>query len=392
MIQTSSRFHEAIREGQPQFPLFLFDDGAMVLPEDIDLDSGGFTFDESAADSDDYMPGVTPAASLVFNILNSRGAWNDFGFGEFTALLGVRVETLDAYDTQANCYIKIGNTVLEGWSKSPHLTLNGSAVSGVNKPVLSMLLNDSRLYAFTDEGYYIIQYTGSMIAVLQHYDGNSNLYWNSRRWNREGRSRVYKWKWANADTNVRPENCLIEFIGSSEHHYEMVPLGIFNAERPVFSSEKTMRVECFDRMTKFDENYDASKFQYPMTLLSLASAVADAVDVPYAAAESGFVNATLTVNSPDLKESTYRDLLRYIGELSGTYARITRDGKLRFVWLRSTNMTLTRHDYTDCQTGYYEVPIVDKVVIRDYNADDIESGDGMNIVYISNNPLAGGGS
>ncbi|MGI6318456.1 MAG: hypothetical protein ACOX1J_07020 [Dethiobacteria bacterium] len=40
-------------------------------------------------------------------------------------------------------------------------------------------------------------------------------------------------------------------------------------------------------------------------------------------------------------DATFRDMLAYVAELSGTFARTTRTGALELVWYEETGLTLT---------------------------------------------------
>lgn len=385
MVNTSDAFHEAIRNDEPQMPLFLFDNAVMSY-RDIDISSGGIQFSESAISGEDFVPGCVSSANLSFSLMNDTGAWNEFEFGEFNALLGVRTNQ-QTYESDASCYIRLGSTVFEGFDKAPYLRINGSGVSGVTEPVKSLFVLEEKLWAFTDSGYISFRWLGSRLVRTAFNIYQDPIVQNSREWMLTGKSLVYGYKIPELTTGLRPENNVIVFEGNVAEAYEMIPLGVFTADRPVFSNTKTVQVEAFDRMTLFDEEVSGEIASYPITVANLIDAVATLKGVTVET--WNLVNGDRVIGSaPDFKNRTYRDVLRWLAEVTGTFVKFNRHGNLEFRWLRTVGMNLDAHDYSECNIGYYEAAPVSKVVIRDLDSDDVESGSGENIVYLQSNPIA----
>jgi hypothetical protein len=205
-------------------------------------------------------------------------------------------------------------------------------------------------------------------------------------WSRRGISISYGHSFDGITTGLTPENNLILFQGNAMDCYEMIPLGVFTAERPVYSSSKTISVESFDRMTRFDEKYDGS-IEFPITVSGMVDRIAEICGTPVNHTE--LVNGELVISEdPGLKEMSYREILSDLAEVTGTFARINRNGELELKWFGEVEMTLTNHDYTECNFGYYTAAPITKVVIRDPNTNDTESGDGDNVIYYQSNPIA----
>ena len=140
-------------------------------------------------------------------------------------------------------------------------------------------------------------------------------------------------------------------------------------------------------MDQFDKTYDSTGMTFPMTLYELLRNICGKVNVPISTSEIDNGNISIP-SAPDFGDSTYKDILKYIGELSGTFAKMSRAGELEMKWLGDSGFTLDGHDYSECSIGYYNTAGVDQVVSRQYSGNDVTSGSGDNILYIQNNPIA----
>lgn len=385
MIATSTRFHEAIRDDEPQTPLFIFEN-AVVTKEDIDINVG-FQFRETVMDGDDFEPGECCAATLDFRLMNENAEWSEFAFGEFDAYLGVR--TFHSREKTRNvCEIMAGDDIIVGSRTSPYLSLNGSAISGANEPVYALVLFREMLLAFTSEGYLSFRYSPGKLEKEAFSFHSKPILRASAKWRRAGIGICYGHKIAGITTGLSGENCLTIVGQNYTDSYEMVPLGEFTAERPIFSTKRRLSVSCRDAMQKFDVDYDSKKFSYPTTLHGLLRQTCEAAGVPLATAADLLTNGSAVVSAePDLKNATLKDVLRYIGELSGTFAKIERSGKLSMKWLGRSDFRLDGHDYSECNVGYYSVAQISKVVQRNTSGDDKETGSGENVFYIKDNPV-----
>ncbi len=383
MVATSDRFHNAIREDELQLPLFVFED-AVVTKEDIDPNIG-FQFREAVMDGDDFAPGSCCSATLDFRLMNENDEWSDFPFGNFCAYLGVR--TFHSRAKARNvCEIMAGDDIIVGSRTSPYLTLNGSAISGANEPVYAMVLFREMLLAFTSEGYLSFRYSPGRLEKEAFSFHSQPILRASAKWRRAGLGICYGHKIAGITTGLSGENCLTIVGQSYTDSYEMVPLGEFTAERPTFSTKRRLAVSCADHMQKFDVGYDSTKFSYPATIYELLSQTCAAAGVPLSTSE--ITNGNVSVQKePDLKNATLKDVLRYIGEITGTFAKIGRDGKLTMKWLQHVDMRLDGHDYSECNVGYYNAAPITKIINRNLSGDDTETGSGENAFYIKDNPI-----
>lgn len=109
--------------------------------------------------------------------------------------------------------------------------------------------------------------------------------------------------------------------------FEFIPLGVFTVE-DIERNNLTFKVVAYDRMCRAEQEYYTS-LEYPATLSEVAQEIADCLDLNLVTKE--FVNHDFTVNvRPDFTDLTFREVLRYIGELTGGYSRINRNGELEF--------------------------------------------------------------
>lgn len=385
MIATSARFHEAIREDELQMPLFIFDN-AVVTKEDIDPNMG-FQFRETVIDGDDFEPGACCASTLDFRLMNENDEWSSFPFGNFTAYLGVRTFH-QREKSRAGCVVSAGSDVIHGSRETPYLTLNGTTVTGANEPVYALALFREMLLAFTAGGYLSFQYSAGSLTAKTFTIHDAPILRSASKWKRAGLGICYGHKITGITTGLSGENCLTITGSNYTDSYEMVTLGKFTAEKPIFSTKRRLAVSCADDMQKFDVDYDPAKFSYPTTLHGLLTQTCAAAGVPLTTAASALTNGSASIpTEPDLKNATLKDILKYIGELSGTFAKAGRDGTLSMKWLAASGFRLDGHDYSECSVGYYNAAPISKIIQRSVDGEDTQTGSGNNALYIKDNPI-----
>lgn len=384
MVVTSSAFTDSIKNGSPQMPLFIFDNAVMTA-DDIEM-SSSIHFSENVMSGEDFAPGSCCSSTLNFNIINDDGEWSGFTYGEFTALLGARTYFRSG-NSDSYCRIELDGNVICGNKDAPFLTINGNSVDGVQEAVKAMFLLRDKLFAFTDTGYVGFTYDGSSLTQTDFPFYDAPLIGTSKSWMLSGVGIVYGHKISGITTGLSANNCLTIFGQRDTSSYEMIPLGVFNAEKPVYSSKKIISVESFDRMVKFDKDYKSSDFAFPTSLYGLLQQVCNAAGVPLK--NTSIDNGEIVISSePNLQDHTLRDIIGYISEISGDFARMTRHGELELKWFNAVSAHLDPDLYTECNVGYFNVAGVDKLIIRDIGSDDVAYGSGDNIWYVQNNPIA----
>ena len=394
MVNVSSAFHNAIREDENQLPLFLFDD-AVVSSQDIEISASGIRFSENAVDAEDYAPGSCISSTLGFDLLNEHNEWSAYGFGQFRAYLGVRTAK-SGYTSQATCYLTDGVHRIEGYDTAPYLRLDGVGVSGMTEPVGAMALFEGKLVCFTRSSWIGFAYDGRTLTRQNFPLYAAPILRHAELWKAENKSFVFGYR-CGFGTAPDGKSNLVSFSRGESECFELCPLGIFIAEKPVFSSLKTVAIDAYDRMSLLDKDYEKGKVHFPCNIQSLVTQIAAAVGITIADM-SGCVNTGETLQSEpeDFEDMTWREILSDCAEITGTFAKMNRYGQLELRWFRRVGMTLTEHDYSTADFGYYHSAPVDKVVLRKAGSDDVVSGSGDNALYIQGNKimdaLTGGGN
>lgn len=172
--------------------------------------------------------------------------------------------------------------------------------------------------------------------------------------------------------------------------YEFTRLGVFISEKPNIIRKQIVDVTANDQMILFDQPMPSGLVQYSdqMNIGILAREMCRHVGVELKA--RNFMNNDIVVASePEaFKDATMREVLGWIAEAAGSIARFTRTGKLELTWFNPTNQTYDEHNYSDFSPAWYEVKKIDKLVIRNSDADtEYAGGAGSNSYFIQNNPF-----
>lgn len=126
--------------------------------------------------------------------------------------------------------------------------------------------------------------------------------------------------------------------GEGGERWEYVPLGRFNID-DVNRQRNTIKLKAIDNMIELDKPYSLSKLSYPATLYQIYVNICNACDVQIGT--TNFPNKNHRVNIKPEENLTFRDILGYVAELSGTFARMNRTGALELIWYKSSGITLT---------------------------------------------------
>lgn len=131
---------------------------------------------------------------------------------------------------------------------------------------------------------------------------------------------IYKWdahRWENAQV-------------------EYVPCGYFTIDEPP-RKLTSISISALDRMVQFDKDSDKSAITFPTTIGQLLMKCCEKCNVPLHTQMTDLLFSAYTVNKcPDAENLTYRQIIQWIGEISGTCAYIDWDGKLRLEWYHET--------------------------------------------------------
>lgn len=115
---------------------------------------------------------------------------------------------------------------------------------------------------------------------------------------------------------------------------QYVPLGYFKFDM-VTAQASALKLSALDRMMKFEKTVNPTPYTVSGTVDSLIDSVCTACSVTRGTFTLP-VNGTLALSGELTDVKTYRDILRWIGEVTGTIAYIGYDGKLYFGWYSGT--------------------------------------------------------
>lgn len=173
-------------------------------------------------------------------------------------------------------------------------------------------------------------------------------------------------------------------LGSDQ--YEYVPLGIFNIDE-VGKQRNTIKLKAIDNMINLDKPYSLSNLSYPATLYQIYVNICNVADVQVGTVS--FPNMSYVVQERPSEDLTFRDVLGYVAELSGTFAKMSRAGALELTWYKPSGITLLPSNRFDF------IPRDDLVQIKGVMAtvDDTTylAGTDEYVVDLSENPLLQGG-
>ena len=122
-----------------------------------------------------------------------------------------------------------------------------------------------------------------------------------------------------------------------EEKWEYVPLGIFHID-DVNRQRNTIQIKAVDNMINLDKPYSLSKLSYPATLYQIYTNICNIADVPVGT--TNFPNKDYVVKVRPDGDLTLRDVLGYVAELAGCFAKCNRHGALELRWYEPTDITL----------------------------------------------------
>lgn len=383
MYPVSSGFHAAVKNGNKQIVMLIFND-TVFTNEDINI-TRGISFHDRFNTDENLNIGQVTSNEISFSLFNDRQDLNEYSFGDFQATIGVYLDE-DLYSPTGNVMVRtLYNNTYVGLSKPPYLLKNGVSISyRPTFPVTTLIAYDGKVYAFSADGDCAVynDATGENITVttpVSIFMKNKVKTWVSKGYNYNKDSRY-----------------LLIYDNNTGHRerYEFCPLGVFTAERPNNSDKILIDMTCYDLMQRFDIDMpkeSALGISYPVTIGNLFKAICDYVGLPYKTLT--FINSTATISKKpeEFDNSTMRTVLGWIAEAAASNARIDRDGCVSLDWVRTVNQTFDEGDYSRFEPYWYTTKKVQKL----YNRDSVETtestiGEGNEAYLIQDNPLLSG--
>ncbi len=152
-------------------------------------------------------------------------------------------------------------------------------------------------------------------------------------------------------------------------------IGVFIAQEPERKSVGRLKITAYDRVTRLDcdlSGWIEELTEWPYTLGQFSQMVCARCGVALKACD--LPNGDYQIPKFQAGQVTGRQLMQWIGELSGRFCRADRDGNLEFAWYTPREITITpggEHYYFQGQLHYgqYQVEPIGKVQLRQNDSD-----------------------
>ncbi len=173
---------------------------------------------------------------------------------------------------------------------------------------------------------------------------------------------------------------------------EWIPKGYFTVDEAVCSTS-TVTITALDNMSKFDRPYKVSTLEYPATLKTILKDACLSCNVLFS--EQDFLNSSYMVaNRPADDKTTFREIVAWIAQLSGDFAKINHNGELFLSWYDFENFKeekkfadLVHNKSYDIATENIEITGI-QIVPTDEEKQTYLSGTDGYVISIEENPLA----
>lgn len=365
MYDCSNAFHAAVAAGNKQIALLIFND-CVFTDDDIVIDQG-IEFDDNFNTEEDISIGQTPSNEIRFSLVNENRLLNSYPFGDFTATIGVYTGDGTVYtkNTNETCRAVYGGNTYVGYNVYPYVKRNATPVSSQPSwAIQSMICYDGKVYVFGPSGQYMVYTDATGGNETSSHTIGGFMTNKGKNWNGLGFSYV------NRQLNV--------YDNGHIRKYEFCPLGKFTADRPKAPDKIQIDMTCFDFMQKFEKDMTEVTINFGnggITLRNLFIALCGQIGVEYEL-PSTFINGDAVILSrpEDFDNCTARDVLKWIGEASGTNARFNRDGKLILDWIRTNTASsevFGANGYSEFDPYWYETKRVGTL----YNRSTQDSSD-----------------
>lgn len=388
MYQASSGFHAAAMDGALERRLFLrFADGTFLTENDVPSLSITYPLNEET----ELTVGQCVAAELTTTVLNYSGLLDGFGFGKCEVLLGVNIDWLEPPDMPEGAKVAVvygygtdSAATFAAVEEYPFLLVNGEAA--VMQPGFSpdcLVIVGDLLYAGDADGnaWAAAICEDGVLEFVEDAGYFPFLADKLRRW--KGRGLVF------ADSYG------YEFSDEGAAVFEYVPLGTFYIDMP--ERRRVANIDCTarDGMQRFEVGCDDwwAALAWPLTRRELLQSLCEFVGVTLETTD--FPGADTEIESAPLAGNglTAKEVLGWIAESAGSYARMNRDGALELAWFTETDITLTATQHFGDSPAEYTAPAIDCLHVMAMESDVgvmvPEGGSGSEYQVIDNPLLYG---
>lgn len=178
---------------------------------------------------------------------------------------------------------------------------------------------------------------------------------------------------------------------------ESVQKGIYTVNETSYDGD-IITLECLDNMHKFDTGYSVSNLAYPATLFKIVQDACGCCGVTLATDSLQFEHYDYVISEkPEDSAMTFRDILTWVGQISGHFWKCNSKGQLTAGWYNMSDLSantnihfLQNNVVTDITADTDDVVITCvRVVTEDENSNQVtyQSGSDGYTVVIDNNKL-----
>ena len=407
MYQTSAAFHSGAMSGAPARLLMRFADGTFLTGEDVTDIEITYPLNEDT----DLTVGKCVSAELHTTVLNYHGLLSGFGFGDCAVSLGTLVST-DAWTMSGGKaavvyrYGTAGALTFAAQEAAPYLTVDGGEANAQPpfSPDCLVIVGDT-LYAGSEDGAVwaaSISSDGTLTALggAATWDELSAMTWQQvadKTWGELMQGSVSAFlahklsRWAGRGMWFTDGTCY-EFSQDGADKWEYVPLGTFHIDTPTKRKVTTISCEALDGMQKFNVDADDwwAGLAWPMTRGELLASLCAFVGVTLGTAT--FLGSDTSIPSAPIAGNglTGKDVLGWIAESAGSYARMSRAGALELVWFTAQDVTLSQNQHFGDAPAEYTTPAITALHVMVMNSDlgvVVPDEPGDNEYQIMDNPL-----
>ncbi len=407
MYQASTAFHDAAMADAQARLMMRFADGTFLTGEDVTDIEITYPLNEDT----DLTVGKCVSAELRTTVLNYHGLLSGFGFGDCAVSLGALVGT-DAWSMPEGKaavvyrYGTDGAMTFAAQETAPYLTVDGSGANA--QPPFSpdcLVIMGGTLYAGSADGAVWAAGIGSdgtltALGGAATWDELSAMTWQQvaeKTWGELMQGSISAFlahklsRWAGRGMWFTDGACY-EFSPDGANKWEYVPLGTFHIDTPTKRKVATISCEALDGMQKFNVDADDwwAGLTWPMTRGMLLGKLCEFVGVPLKT--NMFLGSQTSIPSAPIAGNglTGKDVLGWIAESAGSYARMSRAGALELVWFTAQDVTLSRNQHFGDAPAEYTTPAITALHVMVMNSDlgvVVPDNPGDNEYQIMDNPL-----
>lgn len=387
MLAVSADFLQAIKDKSPQDVRLEFAGGDVIGTSDIAITAGGLTYTEILNGETDVTFGRAVMSELSAMLINADGRFTDFDFArEFTAKIGVEASQgakVTHSGTQVSWTDEAAGYTFTYWVyNTNYVRFQRQAVGSNTSTASSLSCSNAAIVITYEDMVYAVGADYNIIKVWKRTSPTSHGVITVSVGLPAGITDAQLKSWVDSKTCVRVEE--------QEDGFVYIPLGVFKGERPEKVRGKLINFTAHDRMSLFDKPAGAfaDGLTFPCTLGEIFAKLCSFCGVSYIGAS--FPNSDKTFDTNPLEDTDYtcREILGYIAEAAGSYARMSRDGAVELVWFADADYTVTRTDRFEMTESEFLTPPIDKLEVYNSYGDQLNSSGTGEIVYgISDNPF-----